>query len=64
MQNYCKTFKSAKEGTTSFRVTQKLINSAYEKARMAKRKGQLILNIPADDKHDYILKCTITKEKK
>ena len=59
---YCKTFKSAKEGNKSFQVTQKLLNSAYEKARRAKRKGMIVISIPADSKHNYILECTITKE--
>jgi len=64
MANYCKTFKSAKEGNTSFQVTKKLLNSSYEKARKAKRKGMIVIEIPCDDKHNYILECTITKEVK
>jgi len=61
--SYCKTFKTAKEGQSSFRVTQKLLNSAYEKARKAKRKGMLVLTIPADSDNNFILECIITKEK-
>ena len=64
MQNYCKTFKSAKEGNKSFQVTQKLLNSAYDKARKAKKKGMIVINIPADEKHNYVLECVLTKEVK
>ena len=62
MQKYCKTFKSPKEGNTSFQVTQKLLNSAYAKARKAKKKGMIVIAIPADDKHNYVLECVLTKE--
>jgi len=61
--SYCKTFKSAKEGNTSFQVTQKLLKSAYEKARKAKRKGMIVITIPADEKYNYTLECVVTKEK-
>jgi len=64
MANYCKTFKSSKEGNTSFQVTQKLLNSAYDKARSAKKKGMIVISIPADDKHNYVLECILTKELK
>jgi hypothetical protein len=63
MANYCKTFKSAKEGKVSFLVTQKLLTSAYEKARTAKKKGMIVISIPAEDGSKYIINCEITKEK-
>lgn len=63
MTTYCKIFKSAKEGNTSFQVTQKLLNSAYEKARRAKKKGLLVIAIPADEGNKFVLECLITKEK-
>lgn len=63
MQTYCKIFKSAKEGNKSFQVTQKLLNSAYEKARIAKKKGMLVISIPAEEGYKYVLECIITKEK-
>lgn len=64
MQTYCKIFKSAKDGNVSFLVTQKLLNSAYEKARRAKKKGMLVIAIPADEGNKFVLECIITKEKK
>ena len=64
MQNYCKTFKSATGDKVSFQVTQKLLNSAYDKARKAKKKGMIVIEIPCDDKHIYILECILTKEAK
>lgn len=63
MQNYCKIFKSAKVNKVSFQVTQKLLNSAYDKARKAKKKGMIVIYIPADDKHNFVLECILTKEK-
>lgn len=64
MTTYCKIFKSAKDGNVSFLVTQKLLISAYEKAQRAKKKGMLVLTIPADSDNNFILECTITKDKK
>ena len=60
----CKIFKSAKEGQSSFRVTSKLIASIYTKARKIKKKGELILTIPCDEKYNYVLECKIIKVKK
>lgn len=60
----CKVFKSASEGQKSFRVTSKLIDSIYNKARKIKKKGELVLTIPCDDENNYILECKITKTKK
>jgi hypothetical protein len=63
MQNYCKIFKSSAKGKVSFLVTQQLLNSAYEKARTAKKKGMLVLSIPAEEGYKYVLECVITKER-
>jgi hypothetical protein len=63
MQNYCKIFKSSSKGKVSFLVTQQLLNSAYEKARTAKKKGMLVLSIPAEEGYKYVLECVITKER-
>jgi len=64
MTNYCKIFKSANGDKVSFQVTQKLLNSSYEKARKAKKKGMIVISIPCDGKHNYVLECILTKEKK
>lgn len=63
MTNYCKIFKSAKEGNTSFQITQKLLNSAYSKARIAKKKAMIVLLIPAEEGYKYVVEGIITKEK-
>ena len=60
----CKTFKSAKEGQSSFRVTSKLIETIYIKARKVKKKGELVLTLPCDNDFNYTLNCKITKTKK
>lgn len=63
MQNYCKIFKSSTDGKVSFLITQKLLDSAYEKARTAKKKGMVVISIPAEEGYKYVLECMITKEK-
>jgi hypothetical protein len=63
MQNYCKIFKSSSKGKVSFFVTQQLLNSAYEKARTAKKKGMLVISIPAEEGYKFVLECILTKEK-
>jgi len=63
MKTYCKIFKSAKEGNKSFLVTQKLLKSAYDKARSAKKKGMIVLSIPAEEGYKYVVEGIITKEK-
>jgi len=64
MESKCKTFKSAKEGTSSFRITAHLVDAIYTKARIVKKKGILFLTIPCDDKFNYVLECKISKVKK
>lgn len=63
MQKYCKIFKSSGKGKVSFLVTQQLLSSAYEKARTAKKKGMLVISVPAEEGYKYVLECVITKEK-
>ncbi len=60
----CIVLKAAKAGLSSFRITQMLIETVYQKARKVKRKGELILTIPCDDKNEYVLNCLITKRKR
>ena len=60
----CKVFKTAKEGQSSFRITKKLIDTTYIKARAVKKKGKIVITLPCDDQYDYVLRCTITKVKK
>lgn len=57
-------YKSVKEGTKSFRITQQLLQSIWYKASKLKNTPLLILTIPANKKENYILRCQITKEKK
>ena len=63
MQNYCKIFKSSTDGKVSFLITQKLLDSAYEKARTAKKKGMVVISIQAEEGFKYVLECVLTKEK-
>jgi len=57
-------YKSAKEGQTSFRITQQLLQSIYLKAKKLKGLSTLILTLPANKKENYIIRCQISKEKK
>ena len=60
----CKTFKSAKEGQKSIRISSDLVDSIYKKARSIKKKGELVIILPFDEKFNYTLNCKITKTKK
>lgn len=64
MSLQCKVFKSAKKGQKSFRITSALVDSIYNKARKAKKKGELVITLPNDEESDYVLNCKITKIKK
>ena len=56
-------YKHAKKGTTSFRITQKLLQNITSQAKRLKNLSVLILTIPVNDKERYVLRCHITKEK-
>jgi len=60
----CKVYKSSKPKQLSYRITKKLIDTIYNKARTVKKKGELIISIPCDEKYNYTLNCLITKVKK
>jgi len=57
-------YKTVKKGQSSFRITQQLIQSIYNKAGKLKNLATLILTIPANQKENYVLTCQIKKEKK
>lgn len=57
-------YKSATKGQKSFRITQQLVQSIYNKAGKLKTLATLILTIPANQKENYILRCHVSKEKK
>ena len=57
-------YKSVKEGTKSFRITQQLLQNIWYKAKKLKNLPVLLLTIPANKKENYILRCNISKEKK
>ncbi len=56
-------YKNVKKGTKSFRITQRLIQGLWTKAKRLKNFPVLILTIPANEKQNYILRCHVTKEK-
>jgi hypothetical protein len=57
-------YKSVKKGQTSFRITQQLIQSVYNKSKKLNSFPVLILTIPANENENYYIRCQITKEKK
>jgi len=57
-------YKGVKEGQTSFRITQQLLQSIWLKAKRLKNLPVLILTIPANKKENYVIRCQISKEKK
>jgi hypothetical protein len=60
----CRVFKQPKPNQSSFRITKELVDSLYTKARTVRKKGELVITLPCDDKHNYVLTCKITKIKK
>lgn len=62
-KNYCKVFKTCKEGQSSFRITKRLIDTVYKKARIVKKKAMVVLTIPIDKNNNYRIEGIITKEK-
>lgn len=56
-------YKTPKKGQKSFRITQQLIQSIWNKTKKLNNLPILILTIPANKKENYILRCHITKEK-
>ena len=62
-QGHATVYKSPKKGQKSFRITQNLLTSLWNKANKIKNKGVLILTIPANKKENYVLKCYLVKEK-
>ena len=61
---HCKIYKSAKEGTSSFRITKKLLDKLWKEAKNIKNKGVIVITIPSSNKENYVLNCSLTKEKK
>jgi len=61
---YSKIYKSAKEGTKSFRITKAILDKLWKQCDKIKNKGVLVLTIPASKNENYILNCYLTKEKK
>ena len=64
LYQYYKIYKSVKKGQQSFRLTSQLLRFIYKKANSLKKEGLLIINIPADFNHNFIVKCIIEKVKK
>ncbi|MHA2013330.1 MAG: hypothetical protein ACTSWG_13250 [Candidatus Helarchaeota archaeon] len=61
---YCTVFKSAKKGQKSFRITQQLLQSLFNKAKKIGKLGELVITIPANKQENYIFRGILRKEKK
>ncbi len=62
--HYCTVFKSAKKDQTSFRITQQLLQSLFNKALKIGKIGELVISIPANKTENYIFRGILKKEKK
>jgi hypothetical protein len=56
-------YKSAKNGTKSFRITQQLLQSIITKSKKLKHVPALVIKIPANKNENYIVTCHVKKEK-
>lgn len=57
-------YRHAKKNQKSFRITQKLLQGIIAHANKIKKLPELIITIPANLKENYIIKCSITKQRK
>ena len=64
LQKYFTVFKSVKKGQQSFRLTSQLLRGIYKKASSIKKKGLIILTLPANAKYNFRVECMVKKEKR
>lgn len=63
-ERYCTVYKSSKKEQKSFRLTQLFLQSIWNQAKNIKKIPKIVLTIPANAKENYIIECTIRKERK
>ena len=63
LYQYVTTYKSAKKGQKSFRITSQLLNSVYKKAESLNKEGLILLTIPANSKYNFRVECVVKKER-
>lgn len=63
ISNYI-TYKRAKKNQKSFRITNKLLQGVWNHALKIKKQAQLIISIPANQRENFIITCSIRKERK
>jgi len=56
--------KSVKKGQSSFRITRQLLQTIFNKAVKIQKNGELIIEVPVNEKENFILTCKLTKAKK
>ena len=59
--NKCKVFKSPKKGKKTFTITQKILDTIYNKGAKISKVPELIINLPINEKESYQLICQIKK---
>jgi hypothetical protein len=59
---YFNTYKSAKKGQNSFRITKNLLDNLLSTANKIQKQPKLIISIP-DGLDEYTLSCILTKNK-
>jgi hypothetical protein len=61
---YYTIYKSVKKNQKSFRITQQLLKTIYNKAVSVKKEGLIIITIPCDVKTNFIIECIVRKDTK
>lgn len=63
-ERYCTVYKSSSQKQQSFRLTKAFLKNIYNQARNIKKIPRIILTIPANQAENYIITCTVRRERK
>jgi hypothetical protein len=61
--NSCITYESPKKGQSTFRIGRALLDRLFKNSKKVKKAPILVLTIPCNDKENYVLTCTVKREK-
>lgn len=63
-ERYCTVYRFSKKNQKSFRLTEAFLKSVWNQAKNIKKIPKIILTIPANVKENYIIECTVRRERK
>lgn len=63
-ERYCTVYRSSNQKQQSFRLTRAFLKNIYNQAKVINKVPRIILTIPANEKENFIVECTIRRERK